>query len=142
MSTFACSHCGKLNRVRDDKLDKGPKCGHCGSRLDTSGHAVHVSDDQLDVLLRSSPVPVVVDFYADWCGPCRMLAPTLEQLGERHAGRLIVAKVDTQRYPRHAQRLRVQGIPAVFLFKGGELVDRATGLRPLPFWEQMVAPHV
>ncbi len=141
-STFTCPSCGRLNRVRDDKLASGPKCGHCSAALDTSGHPIHVSDEGLDALIAKSPVPVLVDFYADWCGPCRMLSPHLQKLAEHHAGKIIVAKVDTQRNQRHAQKLNVQGIPAVFLYKGGEVVDQASGLRPQPFWESMVAPHL
>lgn len=141
-STFSCPGCGRLNRVRSDKLEDGPKCGHCKAALDTSGRPILVTDAGLDALLRSSPVPVLVDFYADWCGPCRALAPTLKELGAKHAGQLIVAKIDTQRDQRHAQRLGVQGIPALYLFKGGEVVDQATGMRPLGFWEQMVRPHL
>ena len=141
-ATFSCPGCAKLNRVRDERLADGPKCGHCGTALDTSGRPIYVGDDGLEALLRSSPVPVLVDFYADWCGPCRMLSPTLKQVGEAHAGELIVAKVDTQRNQRNAQRLGVQGIPAVFLFKNGELVDKASGLRPRGFWEQMVGRHL
>lgn len=141
-STFTCPSCGKLNRVRPERLADHPKCGHCQAQLDTSGAPIHVDDAGLDRLIRSSPVPVLVDFYADWCGPCRMLAPHLDALGKAHAGQLIVAKVDTERDQRHAQRLGVQGIPAVYLFKGGNVVGEAAGLRPQAFWEQLVAPHL
>lgn len=139
---FRCSSCGEINRVDPARLQSGPKCGRCHAVLPTDGHPVPVTDEQLDHLLRTSPVPVLVDFYADWCQPCKVLAPMLATLGQRHAGRLIVTKVDTERNQRHASRLGVEGIPAVFLFRGGELVDQLTGAHPYPAWEKLVAPHL
>lgn len=141
MNTFACPQCVRLNRVHPDKADSA-KCGHCSTPLDVSGRPLKVDDDGLDRLTRSSPVPVLVDFYADWCGPCRMLSPVLDQLGEKHAGRLIVAKVDTERFQRRAQQLGVRGIPLVVLYKDGKEVDRLSGMRPLPAWMSMVGRHV
>jgi thioredoxin len=103
---------------------------------------VSVSDDELERLVSASPVPVLVDFYADWCGPCQSLSPILAQLGKRYAGRLVVAKIDTERHKRTASRLGVSGIPAVFVYRGGKVVANQTGLRPLPAWEQLVAPFL
>ncbi|MEQ1564571.1 MAG: thioredoxin domain-containing protein, partial [Myxococcota bacterium] len=116
---FRCPACGGFNRV--DAGRHGPKCGRCKASLPTDGAPVSTSDDQLEELIRTSPVPVLVDFYADWCQPCRMLSPVLAELGHKHAGRLVVAKVDTERHPRVASSLRVEGIPAVFLYRGGRV---------------------
>lgn len=137
---FRCPSCGGLNRVTPGRA--APRCGRCHQALQTTGHPVSLSDAELQRLIDSSPVPVLVDFYADWCGPCRSLAPILADLGARHKGELIVVKVDTERHQQTAGALGVSGIPAVFLYKGGRVVERADGLRPLPAWEQMVAPHL
>lgn len=134
-----CPACGGFNRVVDRP---NPKCGRCRAPLPTDGKPIHVSDDQLQELVRTSPVPVLVDFYADWCGPCRSLAPVLEQLGARWSGRLIVAKVDTERDQRTAASLGVEGIPAVFLYRGGRVVAKSAGFQPLGAWEKLIAPHV
>lgn len=139
---FRCASCGRVNKVDGARLASQPKCGQCGSRLEVSGRPIAVSDDALDALLRDSPVPVVVDFWAAWCGPCRMLGPVLEQLGQKHAGRLIVAKVDTEQHQRHARALRVEGIPAVHVFSGGRPVASDVGYKPLAAWEQLVAPFL
>lgn len=137
---YRCARCGGLNRVAPDRA--GPRCGSCGEPLRIDGAPVYVDDAELAALVQRSPVPVLVDFYADWCGPCRTLGPVLEQLGARHAGRLIVAKVDTERHQRTASTLGVQGIPAVFVYKGGSVVAKAEGFRPLQAWEALVAPHL
>lgn len=139
---IACPACARLNRVPEERLDSAPTCGACKTALGTKGEPVHVSDAGLDRLLRSSPVPVLVDFYADWCGPCKMLAPHLTRLGEAERGRLIIAKVDTEKHQRHAGQLSVQGIPAMFLFKDGAVIDKAAGFRPLPQLQTWLKPHL
>lgn len=135
---FVCPSCLGINRVRADRLDAGPTCGRCHTRLDTSGKPLPLSDDALDRVVQKSPVPVLVDFYADWCAPCRVLSPTLEALARDRAGEVIVAKVDTERFPRNAQRLGVRGIPAVFLFHDGRKVADAAGVRPRAFYEDLL----
>lgn len=142
MAHFRCPSCGGVNRIPREKVDHHPTCGRCKAELDTSGRPVHLGDDALETLIGSSPVPVLVDFYADWCGPCRALAPVLEQLGAQNAGRLMVVKVDTERDQRVASRLGVRGIPAVYLYKGGRVVAEQAGAAPLPFWQKLVAPHL
>lgn len=139
---FPCPACGGVNRIPADKVDRRPTCGRCKAPLPTDGAPLHLDDDGLARLVQASPVPVLVDFWADWCPPCKMLSPVLDQLAREHAGNLIVAKVDTQRHPRTAGELGVQSIPAVFLYVGGRVVDRGSGFRPLPDWQRMVAPHV
>lgn len=139
---YRCPNCGRINRVRPERLDQGPTCGHCHAVLDLSGAPAHLDDDAARRLVESSPVPVLVDFYADWCGPCRSLAPTLAELGRSHSGRLIVIKVDTDRNQSLASSLGVRGIPALFLYRGGQVVQQATGAQPLAALEKLVRPHL
>ena len=140
-AVFRCDACGGINRVDPSRL-AAAKCGRCQQHLRTDGHAQHLDDAELASLLKSSPVPVLVDFWAEWCPPCKSLGPILEQLGQKHAGRLLVVKVDTDAHKETAAALGVQGIPAVFLYRDGQVVDKATGLRPLPAWEALVAPWI
>ncbi len=139
--TFRCPGCGRLNRVRPDKVDAAT-CGACKHALDTSGRPVKLDDDGLARLVAKSPVPVLVDFYADWCGPCRMMAPTLDSLGQRYAGQLVVVKVDTDRHARTAGQLGVRGIPALYLYQDGRVVDQATGVQSPAQLEAMLRGRI
>ena len=139
-ATFRCPVCGRFNRVQPGRA--GPSCGACQAALDVSGAPIHLDDDGLQRLVQHSPVPVLVDFYADWCAPCRSLAPSLVELGRRHAGRLLVAKVDTDKHPRTAGQLGVRGIPALYLYQGGRVVDQRAGAVPLSELEGMVGPRL
>jgi thioredoxin 1 len=103
---------------------------------------VHLDDDAVERLIRSSPVPVLVDFYADWCGPCRALAPSLETLAQERSGELMVVKVDTERHQRLAGQLGVRGIPALYLYQGGKVVAQQSGALPLPALRQWVSGSV
>lgn len=95
-----------------------------------SGAPVEVTDATFESLVLRSPLPVLVDFWAPWCGPCRMVSPIVEQLGREYSGRLRVAKVNTDENPQHAGRLGIQGIPTLIFFKDGKEVDRIVGAAP------------
>lgn len=129
---FRCGACGGINRVAPDRLQDGPRCGRCQSALPLDGHPVEVSDELLGRLIQSAPVPVLVDFFATWCGPCKMVAPFVEQLAAERAGRLIVVKVDTDRHPHTFAQLGGRGVPTFALFQGGEPVRVQAGAMPLP----------
>ncbi len=139
---FRCPSCGGVNRLPAARLSEHPKCGRCQAALDLSGAPQHLDDDQAERLIQQSPVPVLVDFYADWCGPCRALVPALQQLGRQHAGRLMVIKIDTDHDQRLASGLGVRGIPALHLYKGGRPVDSVTGARPLAELQRWLSPHL
>ena len=124
-----CHACGQQNRVPPAKLAAHPHCGACKATLDD--YPVHVgSAAELDELVRESPVPIVVDFWADWCAPCRMVAPELEKLAKERQGRAVIAKVDTEALPELASRFGIRGIPTMVLFSGGREQSRVSGAMP------------
>jgi thioredoxin 2 len=129
--------CGGLNRVAPGRPD--PTCGRCHAPLDPTNPPAEVDDAALERLIRASPVPVLVDFWAPWCGPCRTVAPHLKALAQRPAGKLIVAKVNVDQHKEHAARLNVQAIPTLALFQGGRPVRVEAGARMGPALDELVA---
>jgi thioredoxin 2 len=137
-ATVSCSSCGSPNRVDLGRVKDGPRCGKCGKplRLD---RPIAVSDGDLERVVRDAEVPVLVDFYADWCGPCKMMAPLLDDLAGRHAGELLVGKLDTDRSPTMAARFQIRGVPTLIAFRGGREVAREVGAVPRARLEELVA---
>lgn len=121
-----CPHCGRLNRVDLTRAADRPKCGSCQRPL-LLDRPVKVSDETFDRVIGGSQVPVLVDFYADWCGPCKMMAPVLDDFADEHAGRVLVTKLDTDRNRRVASQFSIRGIPTLIVFRDGREVARETG---------------
>ena len=127
----ACPSCGTLNRFPADKTDKRAHCGSCKSAiLPLSQPKEIASAEEFHELVARSPLPVVVDFWAAWCGPCRTVAPEIAKLARDRAGQVIVAKVDTEALPEVAGRFGIRGIPTFIAFRGGREAKRASGAMP------------
>ena len=124
----ACPSCGKQNRIPAGHISDTGRCGACKSPLPAMAEPIAVGTAEFDEIIRESKVPVLVDFWAAWCGPCRMAAPHVEQTARDLAGKAIVLKVDTESHPDLAARYRVQGIPNFAVFARGELQFQQAGL--------------
>ena len=135
--TLPCPSCGRWNRIAAKRITDGPKCGVCAAPLHLD-HPVLLTDGTFDRVLRETTLPVLVDFYADWCGPCRMMAPAVDELARSSAGSILVAKVDTDASQRVAARFQIRGIPTVIAFRNGREERRQSGVMPLGALREMV----
>ncbi|QRN98150.1 thiol reductase thioredoxin [Archangium violaceum] len=127
---FRCSSCGAFNRVPESRPPGQPTCGRCQRPLDLSGAPQEVDGEALWRAVKASPVPVLLDLWAPWCGPCRAAAPILTAVGRAQAGRLLVLKLNTDENPQASAQLGVRGIPTFVVFSGGREVTRRSGLMP------------
>jgi thioredoxin 1 len=123
----ACSACGSLNRILRARLRDDPTCGRCKEKI-FPRRPVAVSDASWKKEVEDSPIPVLVDFWAPWCGPCRMLAPTIEKIAAEYQGRIKVGKLNTDENQETPGGLRISAIPTVLVFQGGKEVERLVGV--------------
>lgn len=137
-ATVACPFCGKLNRVNLARAAERPVCGECAKPL-LLDRPLKATDSSFDRIVADSEVPVLVDFYADWCGPCKTMAPILDEVARAWMGRALVLKLDTDRNPNTAARFQISGIPTLVVFREGEEVKRQVGGVPRPVVEAMLA---
>lgn len=128
---IACSSCGRTNRVPATRFNDHAKCAACKAAVLPATHPVAIASAQdFAELIRDAPAPVLVDFWADWCGPCRVVAPELEKIARDHAGRLVVAKVDTEHLRDVAAPFGIRSIPTMILFRHGKEATRLSGAMP------------
>ncbi|MCL5059260.1 MAG: thioredoxin TrxC [Candidatus Thermoplasmatota archaeon] len=123
---LACPRCLAVNRVPDDRLADAPQCGKCGAPL-LPGKPVELGADSFDRFIARAGLPVLVDFWAGWCGPCKMMAPVFQQVAAEMGTRVRFAKVDTEAHPQVSMRHRIKGIPSLILFRNGVEAARASG---------------
>jgi len=129
----ACPNCGKRNRLKYEGFGQTFRCGHCKNELQSPREPIDLGSDLVfDAMISRSALPVLVDFWAPWCGPCKMVAPEFVKLAKETAGKFVIAKVNTEGLPGLSSRFRVTAIPTMVLFKNGLEKARQAGAMPAP----------
>jgi thioredoxin 2 len=136
--TVRCQFCNTWNRIDASKVTAGPKCGKCSKPI-LLERPIALTDETFSRTINESDVPVAVDFYADWCGPCRMMAPAVDALAAHLQGKALVGKLNTDQSSRTASGFNIRGIPTTIVFQGGKEVARQSGALPLEGLKALVA---
>ncbi len=140
-SVMVCRECGATNRVSRERLPEAPTCGRCHTGL-TPRAPVAITDGNWRVEVDASPLPVLVDFWAPWCGPCRTMAPVLDQLAAETAGRLKIAKLNVDENPEAAARFGVRAIPTFVLLDRGKALEEMRGAISKAALRSRLTPHI
>jgi thioredoxin 2 len=145
----ACGNCGQKNRLLYERLRDTVRCGHCKQEMPPPSVPIEITRSaDFDQLVAKASIPVVVDYWAPWCGPCRMVAPELAKVATRQAGKVLVVKVNTDALTDLGERFRILSIPTMAVFAGGLEIARTTGARPAADIEAFIlqatrgAPHI
>jgi thioredoxin 2 len=142
-TVVTCPACGQKNRVHATMDGRQPVCGRCGAALETApAGPVTVTDANYATVVAQSPLPVLLDCWAPWCGPCRRLGPVIDQLASELSGKVTVAKLNVDENPRTAAALGIQGIPTLKLIRDGRVVDELVGAVPKGEILRFLQPHL
>jgi thioredoxin 2 len=139
----ACAQCGQKNRIPAKHLSDAGRCGNCKASLPPVESPLEVDAEQFDEIVQNAKVPVLADFWAAWCGPCRIAAPEVERTAKNMAGKAIVIKVDTERHPQVAAQFSIRGIPTFIVFSAGKPVIQQAGVvdhQQLEGWIRSAVP--
>ena len=139
---IACGSCGTTNRLKYAMLERATQCGKCKAALPHPNAPIDVPNTRVfDAAISKASVPVLIDLWASWCGPCHMMAPEIDKVAERTAGRALILKVDTEANPELSARYGIRSIPTIMIFQGGKEVQRTPGVQPAATLEQLLERH-
>jgi thioredoxin 2 len=139
-ATVPCTFCATFNRVDLGRIAERPKCGNCGRPI-LLDRPLRLSDETFDRVVNNAGVNMLVDFYADWCAPCKVMAPVLDEVAYEHQGRVLIAKLDTDRNPATAARFSIRSIPTLIVFANGVEKTRQAGALGRPQVEALLGLH-
>lgn len=138
-----CQNCHSTNKVSINKISNAEVvCGKCGKPITFHQLVTEIDDDGLHKLIVQSTLPLVVDFWAPWCGPCKIFSPTFETVSLELKGRIAFVKVNTEKFPTVSEKLKIRGIPTLIVFKNGNEVQRISGALPADQFKKWLSSHI